>query len=90
MVGPKVAAAAAQRALEVLAEEDPAVAAEATALDQTAQQGDQPSDDRSAAPGLHTYTHLHIRYCAFGLLLADRPGHAKGSAVYFGQVIMSS
>ncbi|KAL3142735.1 hypothetical protein ABBQ38_003035 [Trebouxia sp. C0009 RCD-2024] len=50
MVGPKVAAAAAQRALEVLAEEDPAVAAEAGALHQDTTQDGQPSPDRSAAP----------------------------------------
>lgn len=53
MVGPKVAAAAAQRALEVLAEEDPAVAAEAAALDANEQQqaDGQPGQDTSAAPG---------------------------------------
>lgn len=50
MVGPKVAAAAAQRALEVLAEEDPAVAAEAAALQQATEDG-QASDDHSVAPG---------------------------------------
>ena len=55
MVGPKVAAAAAQRALEVLAEEDPAVAAEAGALQQHTAQDDQASPDRSAAPGLHLF-----------------------------------
>lgn len=47
-----MAAAAAQRALEVLAEEDPAVAAEAGALHQDTTQDGQPSPDRSAAPGL--------------------------------------
>ena len=54
MVGPKVAAAAAQRALEVLAEEDPAVAAEAVGLAsdaEAAQDKDQAQQDRSAAPG---------------------------------------
>ena len=53
MVGPKVAAAAAQRALEVLAEEDPAVAAEAAAMDTEGQQrpDGQPEEDTSAAPG---------------------------------------
>ena len=61
MVGPKVAAASAQRALEVLAEEDPAVAAEAAALQQDAAQNGQGPADRSAAPGLHTkHTALHI------------------------------
>lgn len=62
MVGPKVAAAAAQRALEVLAEEDPAVAAEAGALHQDTAQDGQPSPDRSAAPGLHPtclLAHMH-------------------------------
>lgn len=53
MVGPKVAAAAAQRALEVLAEEDPAVAAEAAALQQATEDG-QASDDHSVAPGVNT------------------------------------
>ncbi|KAL0051641.1 hypothetical protein WJX82_011053 [Trebouxia sp. C0006] len=50
MVGPKVAAAAAQRALEVLAEEDPAVAAEAAALDAAAQDKEQTDQDHSAEP----------------------------------------
>ena len=54
MVGPKVAAAAAQRALEVLAEEDPAVAAEAAALDAAAQDKEQTDQDRSAEPGVHS------------------------------------
>ena len=54
MVGPKVAAASAQRALEVLAEEDPAVAAEAAALQQDAAQNGQGPADGGAAPGLHT------------------------------------
>lgn len=54
MVGPKVAAASAQRALEVLAEEDPAVAAEAAALQQDAAQNGQGPSGRSAAPGVHT------------------------------------
>lgn len=63
MVGPKVAAASAQRALEVLAEEDPAVAAEAAALQQDAGQNGQSPSGRSAAPGLHTHTHAHIRQC---------------------------
>lgn len=58
MVGPKVAAAAAQRALEVLAEEDPAVAAEASALQQGATQEGQPPPERSAAPGVHLFTCL--------------------------------
>ena len=52
MVGPKVAAAAAQRALEVLAEEDPAIVAEADALQKDSTQDGQASDDRSAAPGV--------------------------------------
>ena len=53
MVGPKVAAAAAQRALEVLAEDDPAVAAEAAAreADEQQQQNGQADQDTSAAPG---------------------------------------
>ena len=54
MVGPKVAAAAAQRALEVLAEEDPAVAAEAAALQEGEANGqaqDGKKAERSAAPG---------------------------------------
>ena len=54
MVGPKVAAAAAQRALEVLAEEDPAVAAEAAALQEgapDAQDRDNKAGGNSAAPG---------------------------------------
>ena len=62
MVGPKVAAASAQRALEVLAEEDPAVAAEAAALQQDVAQNGQGSADRSAAPGLHTQ-HSSIYIC---------------------------
>ena len=52
MVGPKIAAAAAQRALEVLAEEDPAIAAEAAALQQDSPKAAQADADRSAAPGL--------------------------------------
>lgn len=69
MVGPKVAAASAQRALEVLAEEDPAVAAEAAALQQDAAQNGQGPADRSAAPGLHTkcttpkYIHMPFFSC---------------------------
>ena len=66
MVGPKVAAASAQRALEVLAEEDPAVAAEAAALQQGAVQNGQGPSGRSAAPGGGTdtqYAHAHI--CQF-------------------------
>ena len=57
MVGPRVAAAAAARALEVLAEEDPAIAAEAAALESDGQQQqDGHSDqDQSAAPGLILY-----------------------------------
>lgn len=53
MVGPKVAAAAAQRALEVLAEDDPAVAAEAAALeaDEQQQPNGQADQDTSAPPG---------------------------------------
>ena len=54
MVGPKVAAAAAQRALEVLAEEDPVVAAEAAALQEADTKGqyqDSSKAERSAAPG---------------------------------------
>ena len=57
MVGPKVAAAAAQRALEVLAEEDPAVAAEAAALEGHSQDKGQADQDRSAAPGQHGIAH---------------------------------
>ncbi len=59
MVGPKVAAAAAQRALEVLAAEDPAVAAEAAALDAAAQDKEQTDQDRSAEPGLHSMV-MHV------------------------------
>lgn len=53
MVGPKVAAAAAQRALEVLSEGDPAIAAEAASMeaDGQQQQDDQMDQDNSAAPG---------------------------------------
>lgn len=61
MVGPKVAAAAAQRALEVLAEEDPAIAAEAADLQQETAQDGQSPPDRSAAPGLHTQC-MHAWY----------------------------
>lgn len=68
MVGPKVAAASAQRALEVLAEEDPAVAAEAAALQQDAAQNGQGPADCSAAPGLHIkHTTPHI--CTYAILL---------------------
>ena len=52
MVGPKVAAAAAQRALEVLAEEDPAVAAGAAALGRDPPAGEQ-DGAQAAAPGQH-------------------------------------
>lgn len=68
MVGPKVAAASAQRALEVLAEEDPAVAAEAAALQQGAAQNGQGPSGRSAAPGLHmhlTCTCIHLPPCTY-------------------------
>lgn len=52
MVGPKVAAAAAQKALEVLSEEDPAIAAEAAALDANGQQQqNRQPDSNGAAPG---------------------------------------
>ena len=63
MVGPKVAAAAAQRALEVLGEEDPAVAAEAAALKQDAT---TTPNDRSESPGMHT----HRQSCNSALLHA--------------------
>lgn len=67
MVGPKVAAAAAQRALEVLAEEDPAVAAEAAGMESDAGGGEdkeQAVQDRSAPPGpVHADVIFNCRPC---------------------------
>lgn len=75
VVGPKVAAASAQRALEVLAEEDPAVAAEAAVLQQDAAQTGQAPPDCSAAPGLHTQ-HPHACIChAFHVEPLDASGY---------------
>lgn len=73
MVGPKVAAAAAQRALEVLAEEDPAVAAEAAALGAPSPGEGQADQDRSAAPGQHSLSG-HAQAC----LLSCTEAHCIG------------
>ena len=66
-----MAAAAAQRALEVLAEEAPAVAAEVVALQDGASDGQDKegeADERSAAPGLHT---------ALRVVRCNQPQHSR-------------
>lgn len=51
LVGPRVAAAAAGRALEVIAEEDPAIAAEAAALEAKGDEQQDSEQERSSDPG---------------------------------------